>query len=88
MMKKKHLATISILIKDRHAQAPNVNQILTDHGQLIIARLGVNLQRQCVEHCMALITVVAEGPKKEIDEMTQKIDEIYGIVAKVNYLTD
>jgi len=87
-MKKKHLATISILVKDRHAQAPDINQLLTEHGNLVMSRLGVNLQRQCVEHCMALVTVVVEGPKEEINDLNTKLDEIYGIVSKATYLTD
>lgn len=85
---KRHLATVSILLKDRKDQAPLVNKILTDHGQLIIARLGVNVQRYCVEHCTAIITVVVEGTAKEISALTTELDEVYGIVAKANTLTD
>jgi len=87
-MEKKHLATISILIKDREKNAPEVNQILTEHGHLVLSRLGVNLQRYCIEHCTALITVVIEGNIKEIKSITQSLDELYGIVAKVNILTE
>ena len=65
-MDKKYLATITILIKDRQNHAPEVNKILTDNGHLIIARLGVNLQKRCVENCTALITVVIEGNNEEI----------------------
>lgn len=90
-MQKKHLATVSILVKDRHSQAANVNQILTDHGDLILSRLGVNL---CAAHikefknCSALITVIAHGAKKEVDALTDQLDKIYGIVAKSNFLTN
>jgi len=86
--KKKHLAVLSILVKDRHAQAPDINEILTDHGQLILARLGVNLQPRCIEHCNAMITLTVEGTTREINELTKKIDEIYGIVAKTSIMTE
>ncbi len=85
---KKHLATVSILLKDRKDQAPLVNEILTNHGHLIIARLGVNVQRYCVKHCTAIITVVVEGTAREISAFTKELDELYGIVAKDNILTN
>lgn len=87
-MKKQHLATISILVKDRHAQAPNINEILTKNGNLILARLGVNVQPRCIEHCKALITINVQGTAKEIRDLTKELDEIYGIVAKKNILTE
>ena len=87
-MDKKYLATITILIKDRQNHAPEVNKILTDNGHLIIARLGVNLQKRCVENCTALITVVIEGNNEEIKKITDELDKLYGIVAKVNIMTE
>jgi len=87
-MDKRHLGTVSILVKDRHSQAPDINQILTDHGNIILARLGLNVQPRCIEHCKAMITIAVEGSSKEIGELTKKLDEIYGIVAKSNIMTD
>jgi len=87
-MDKKHLATITILVKDRESHAPEVNQILTDHGHLILARLGVNVQRHCIEHCTALITVVIEATAEEINAITKKLDAFYGIVAKTTIITE
>lgn len=85
---KRHLATISILLKDRVNQAVLVNQLLTDHGELIIARLGVNVQRHCVEHYVAIITIVVDGTTHEISTFQKQLDEIYGVVAKLNILTN
>lgn len=87
-MSKKHLATITILVKDRESHAPEVNQLLTDNGHLILARLGVNVQRHCIEHCTAMITIAIEATAEEINSLTKKIDSFYGIVAKSNILTD
>lgn len=87
-MDKKHLASITILVKDRQAHSPEVNRVLTEHGHLILARLGVNLQRHCIEHCTAMITVSAEGTMGEIKKITDELDKIYGIVAKVNIMTE
>jgi putative iron-only hydrogenase system regulator len=87
-MDKKHLATITILVKDRKSHAVEVNQILTDNGHLILARLGVNVQRHCIENCTAMITIAIEATAQEINNITKKLDEFYGIVAKASTLTD
>jgi metal-responsive CopG/Arc/MetJ family transcriptional regulator len=85
---KKHLATITILVKDRQMHAGEVQKTLTENGHLILARLGVNVQRACIEHCTGFITVAVEGTAKEIRDLTKKLDELYGIVAKSCVVTD
>jgi len=79
---KLHLATITILVKDREKNSPEVNRILTENGHLILARLGVNVQRHCIEHCTAMITISVEASAKDVRRITQELNGIYGIVAK------
>jgi putative iron-only hydrogenase system regulator len=88
MKKKKYLATLSILVKDRQNHANEVNKLLTENGHMVIARLGVNLSRACVENCMALIVVAVEAHNDEIKSLTKKINSLYGIAAKVNIIND
>ena len=88
MSKKKYLGTITILVKDRQVHAKDVNQLLTDNGHIIMARLGVNVQKSCVEHCTGMITVAVEGTAKEIRDLTKQLDKLYGIVAKANVMSD
>ena len=88
MPNKKHLATITILVKDRQTNSENVNKMLTENSHLIMARLGVNVQRSCVENCTGMITLAVEGTAKEINDLTEKLDELYGIVAKANIMTE
>jgi len=88
MPNKKHLATITILVKDRQMHTKDVQQILTDHGHLIMARLGVNPARSCVKNCTGMITVAVEGTADEINDLTKELDRLYGIVAKANIMTD
>ena len=87
-MTKKYLATITILIKDRQTHAKDVNEMLTKNGHLIMARLGVNVQKSCVKHCTGMIAIAVEGTAKEINDLTKNIDELYGIVAKSNIMTE
>jgi hypothetical protein len=79
---KLHLATITILVKDRQMHSAEVNKILTNNGHLILARLGVNVQRHCIENCTAMITVAIEATAGDIAKITKELDKLYGITAK------
>jgi len=76
------LATISILIKDRHNKSDGVNRLLTEQGHLIKARLGVNLEPKCSSDCLAVISLVAEGAKDEIDSLVKKLNSLPGVEAQ------
>ncbi|HBB37419.1 MAG: hypothetical protein UX02_C0001G0319 [Candidatus Moranbacteria bacterium GW2011_GWC1_45_18] len=84
--KKMHLATITIFVSDRKGLSASVNRILTNNGRLIMARLGVNVQRHCVQNCLALIVVAAEGTAKEIDALAKELNKLKGIKAKTCFL--
>lgn len=77
-----HLATITILVKDREKHSTEVNRVLTENGHFILARLGVNVQRHCIERCTAVITVTVEAESKDIKRITKELNGLYGIVAK------
>jgi metal-responsive CopG/Arc/MetJ family transcriptional regulator len=79
---KTHIATVSILVKERETHAGKVNEILSRHGESIISRLGVNLGRTGVRNYSGLITVVIEGTRADVKALTDELDGLYGIVAK------
>lgn len=87
MITKKHLGTITVLLKDRHNHAQDVQEILTDNSRMIMARLGVNPSRTCVKNCTGLITLTVEGTVQEIAALTKKLNKLYGIVAKSIIIT-
>lgn len=88
MAVKKHLASITVLIKDRQTHAVDVQRILTEHGKIILGRMGINPSRTCVEHCTGIVTLIIEGTTKEIKGLTKELDDFYGIVAKTTIMTD
>jgi len=88
MPDKKHLATITILVKDRQTHAADMQRILTEQGHLIMARLGVNVAPMCIEHCTGLVTVAVKGTATEISELTKRLNDLYGIVAKACVMTE
>jgi len=83
---KTHIATVSILVKERGTHAGEVNEILTRHGDRIIARLGVHLERAGIASYGGLITVITEGTITDIKALTDELDALYGIVAKTSVL--
>ncbi len=85
---KRHLGAITVLIKDRHTHAKSVNEILTKHGKIILARLGVNTERTCTENYGGLITVAVEGTAEEVNALYKELDELYGIVARKAIVTE
>jgi metal-responsive CopG/Arc/MetJ family transcriptional regulator len=87
-MNNKKLGTISILIKDRQSNADGVQKILTEAGHTILARLGVNVEPACIEHCTGLICVAAQGTDKEISDLCEKLNALNGIAAKASILTE
>jgi len=87
MTDKRHLASITILIKDRQSQANDLQQVLTDNGHIIMARLGVNVQPKCIEHCTGMIVLTLDGGLREIKALAKRIDEMYGVVAKLSVMT-
>jgi len=88
MSSKRHLATITILVKDRQMHAQDVQKTLTENGHIILARLGVNPQRACIKNCTGLITIVVDGTAKQINDLTKKLNSLYGIVAKSCVVTE
>ena len=87
MATKKRLGTVTILVKDRHAFSPDVNRVLSEQGNLVMARLGGNIQPLCIKGCHALIVVAVQGTTKEISGLTKRLDSLYGIAAKNSIIT-
>ncbi len=86
-MEKQHLATITILVSDRQNNSQQVNELLAQNGHLVMARLGVNVQRKCFENCLALMTIAVDGTENEIKELTTKLNNFSGVKAKNNIMT-
>lgn len=82
------MATITILVKDRKNHAPEVNQLLTENGHLVLSRLGLNVQKNCIENCTAIIAVIVEAGSEEIEQLMKQLNGMEGIVAKDNIMTE
>lgn len=82
-MEKRALGTISILASNRQASSAEMNKLLTEYGHHIMARLGVNVSRKCVENCPGLITLAVDSTREELEEITRKLNAISDIKAEL-----
>ncbi len=82
------LATISILTTDRQSSSTDLNKILTEYGHLIMSRLGVNVQRNCFEHCMGLIILAVEGDGPKVSELEQNLKKIPYLNIKMSIMKE
>lgn len=76
------LASITILTNDRQSVSESLNRLLTSKGHLIMARMGVNVQKSCTEHCPGLIVLVIKDKKVKIDQFIDELNSINGLEVK------
>jgi hypothetical protein len=80
-MEKRVLGTISIMASNRQQSSAEMNQLLTAYGHHIVARLGVNVNRQCTETCPGLIALALDTTREIMEELTAKLNVIADIKA-------
>ncbi len=74
----KRLGFIGIIIEDRKKVIAQVNSILSDYGEHIIARMGVPYkERQC-----SVITLIVDMTTDEIGAVSGKLGGLEGITVK------
>jgi putative iron-only hydrogenase system regulator len=74
----KRLGFVGIVVQDRKASHGKVNEVLSDHGDLIVARLGL----ADVRGKGSVITVVVDASTDEMGDLTGKLGAIKGVQVK------
>jgi putative iron-only hydrogenase system regulator len=74
----KRVGFVGIIIEDRKKSAPLVNDVLTEFGELIVARMGVPYNQK---HC-SVITLVVDATTDQLGALTGKLGAISGISVK------
>lgn len=82
-METKKVGSITIKTNDRHASSVLLNEVLSKKGQLIRARMGINLVPSCTENCTGLILVAVEGGEEQINELQSELNKIQNVETKV-----
>ncbi len=74
----KRLGIIGIIIKDRKRAAATVNTILTDHGDMIVGRMGLPFK----ERGVSIIDLIIEATTDEVGSLTGKLGMLEGVQVK------
>ncbi|MBP5677388.1 MAG: iron-only hydrogenase system regulator [Bacteroidales bacterium] len=74
---EKRIGTITILIRDREA-APSVNQILSEHSDIILCRQGLPFHDRPV----AVMSLIVEGNMNQINALTGPLGRLQGLTCK------
>lgn len=75
---EKRIGTITIIITNRASQSENVNRILSEFGDIIIARLGVPYAPRNLN----IIALIVHASTDEIGALTGKLGTLTGVQVK------
>ncbi len=74
---EKRIGTITILIKER-LQSANINQILSEHADIILCRQGLPFHDSMV----AVISLIVEGTVNQINALTGRLGRLPQVECK------
>ncbi len=72
------IGVVAIVVQDRLKAAPRINEILSQHGGIIIGRMGIPRP----EENLAVIALIVEGSTDELGAMTGKLGRVPGVRVK------
>ncbi|GFP31077.1 hypothetical protein HKBW3S44_00787 [Candidatus Hakubella thermalkaliphila] len=75
---EKRLGFAGIIIEDRRKTAPRVNEILSEFGDIIVARMGLPYHKK---NC-CVITLVVDATTDEFGALTGKLGLVEGVSVK------
>jgi len=75
---KERVGFVGIIIENREKCAPEVNELLTQYGDIIVGRMGIPYH----ERAFNVITLIVDGTISEIGAMTGKLGMIEGVTVK------
>jgi len=75
---KTRLGFVGIVIENRKEAAPEVNEVLTEFGNIIMGRMGL----PHLEHDTSVIAVIVNANTDQVGELTGKLGGIDGVSVK------
>ncbi len=66
---------VSLILYDREAAAPKVNEILYQNADIIVGRMGVPHS----EKGIFMISVMVEGEEDRVEKMVEKLKEVNSV---------
>lgn len=74
----KRVGFVGIIIEDRKKAAHAVNDLLSEYGDIIIARVGLPYRER---HC-SVITLIVDATTDELGSLTGKLGVLEGVSVK------
>ena len=75
---EKRLGFVGIIVEDRKKAAHQVNDLLSAHGDIIVARVGLPYRER---HC-SVITLIVDATTDELGTLTGKLGALEGVSVK------
>lgn len=75
---QKRIGMIGIFVQDRNEAAQRVNRVLSEYGEIIVARVGVPYR----ERGVSVISVIVDGTNDEIGALTGKLGSIATVTVR------
>lgn len=72
---KARLGFIGIVVEDRKRAAGAVNEILSDHGDIILGRMGLPHQ----EHDVSVVMLIVKTTTDELGRLTERLVKVPGV---------
>ncbi len=74
----KRVGFVGIIIEDRKKAAHEVNELLSEYGEIIVARVGLPYRER---HC-SVITLIVDATTDELGALTGKLGGLEGVSVK------
>jgi putative iron-only hydrogenase system regulator len=75
---EKRLGFVGLIVEDRERNAAPVNSLLSDFGDIILARTGV----PCPERNCSAITLVIDATTDQLGSLTGRLGRLTGVTVK------
>ena len=77
-MDQRAVGVVAIIVKQRAAGAPGVNQVLTEFGDIILGRMGLPHPARGLN----IITLIVDATTDQIGALTGRLGTLTGVTVK------
>ena len=77
-MDQRAVGVVAIIVKQRAAGAPGVNQVLTEFGDIVLGRMGLPYPGRGLN----IITLIVDATTDQIGALTGRLGTLSGVTVK------
>jgi putative iron-only hydrogenase system regulator len=77
-MDQRAVGVVAIIVKQRAAGAPGVNQVLTEFGDIVLGRMGLPYPVRGLN----IITLIVDATTDQIGALTGRLGTLTGVTVK------